>query len=110
MRNASMRKTSDGECGAEGEARASPLPNLRPTPVARKGRFQTPMAGTSVPNRKGGLSRPFREPRAALDQPVNLGAASLCAQRWNDRRMVLGLVPEPAWNVMFATRRWTPIL
>src|SRR5438067_2495613 len=53
---------------------------------------------------------PSENRKPLWDQPVNLGAASLCAQRWNDRRMVFGLVPEPDWNVMFATRRWTPIL
>src|SRR5438270_185072 len=29
------------------------------------------------------------------DQPVNRGAASLRAQRWNESRMVFGRVPEP---------------
>src|SRR4051794_3591994 len=43
------------------------------------------------------------------DQPVNLGAASFFAQRWNESLNVLGRVPEFDANVTFATSRWTPI-
>src|SRR3954451_13381730 len=43
-------------------------------------------------------------------QPVKRGEISFFPQRWNDSRSVFGFVPEPAWNVMFTTRRWTPSL
>src|SRR3954452_52824 len=52
----------------------------------------------------------YRHARPCVDnQPVNLGAASFLAQRWKDRRIVFGFVPEPDWKVTLATRRWTPI-
>src|SRR4051794_17644226 len=42
-------------------------------------------------------------------QPVNRGAVSFLAQRWNESRIVFGRVPEPDWKVTLTTMRWTPI-